>query len=916
MSEQNRAIIVRAEADPESERYSTANFDVKFHFLQQDSGKKIDFKLFEILRKDGKVDKKVLVQGTKVTGTLSPKSGSSPGGKGPVSAATLMAFKPDDPNKSEKDPSKPRITFYFDSTANPFFVPLPDGKPRELQIRVKLPSAGAPGGSPGGGGGGPDAAPPPAPALDADAAPPPAAQGGASDPAEADGPDVIASPYFNVSGHFIVPVGTDATYDWYSGNALKFYANASDDATGSAGAFHDITEAIKEAKHFVFIADWSFHPYMTLARDADPAIKDTIGGILVAKAKAKENKDMVIAIHTWCHPISGPPKDNDNDYADLQFNDIAKALQDSKDKTDTGERPKNLLWRASYHRGVGYSHHQKMVLVDYDAGNGRRGIKAFFGGLDLTKGRFDWWAHPIMPAPESKPQKGKSDTFVSDPASSPFVKAIVSTGYGLGRTTIFADGNYKYDDWYNAEFKNKKESPRQPWHDIYAQITGPAAWDMVREFVGRWNVDSASPAARGDKDLAAVTGVVNKFAFMLSEKKDDNFLFLQQWEKTDSKQPQFIAQVLRSIVKEHWGPPAVGNWFPTKVQVVGASAKDFDWILAENYEKSIQEAYIRAIAGAQRFVYIESQYFIGAGIFVKSVQNQIQKTIIKRVRTMIDNNKPFHVYVVLPMYPEGDPDSGALRVVREYEASSIEYIATNIQDYCNDKRKKDKNFAGNWRDYVSFYFPARWDRGGQMSMVDISGSREERVRKNQRYMIYVHSKMMIVDDEFIIIGSANLNERSLAGNRDTEICIGMTAEDQAARDYIQKFRLDLWSKLLGNAKKNAKVEDAWKTPETPACVSAIRVRAENNYFGLRTNTSTDNSGFLCVFPMTWGRGAKGEWVLTFLTDGKKDSNIDWPVMPDAENEGTRWIDKSTWRWDSPAAWRSIGLLLALTDIPE
>lgn len=39
-------------------------------------------------------------------------------------------------------------------------------------------------------------------------------------------------------------------------------------------------------------------------------------------------------------------------------------------------------------------------------------------------------------------------------------------------------------------------------------------------------------------------------------------------------------------------------------------------------------------------------------------------------------------------------------------------------------------------------------------------------------MIYVHAKGMIVDDEFIILGSANINQRSMAGSRDTEIAMG------------------------------------------------------------------------------------------------------------------------------------------------
>lgn len=39
-------------------------------------------------------------------------------------------------------------------------------------------------------------------------------------------------------------------------------------------------------------------------------------------------------------------------------------------------------------------------------------------------------------------------------------------------------------------------------------------------------------------------------------------------------------------------------------------------------------------------------------------------------------------------------------------------------------------------------------------------------------MIYVHSKGMIVDDEYVLMGSANINQRSLSGSRDTEIAMG------------------------------------------------------------------------------------------------------------------------------------------------
>ena len=38
-------------------------------------------------------------------------------------------------------------------------------------------------------------------------------------------------------------------------------------------------------------------------------------------------------------------------------------------------------------------------------------------------------------------------------------------------------------------------------------------------------------------------------------------------------------------------------------------------------------------------------------------------------------------------------------------------------------------------------------------------------------LVYVHSKLMIVDDDTVIIGSANINDRSLLGNRDSEIAV-------------------------------------------------------------------------------------------------------------------------------------------------
>lgn len=44
-------------------------------------------------------------------------------------------------------------------------------------------------------------------------------------------------------------------------------------------------------------------------------------------------------------------------------------------------------------------------------------------------------------------------------------------------------------------------------------------------------------------------------------------------------------------------------------------------------------------------------------------------------------------------------------------------------------------------------------------------------------IIYIHSKLMIIDDEIVLMGSANINDRSLLGNRDSEIA--MLTEDKS-----------------------------------------------------------------------------------------------------------------------------------------
>lgn len=680
----------------------------------------------------------------------------------------------------------------------------------------------------------------------------------------------VESPSFNVAKvNRALAVRGDkrqATYDWHAGNDVVFYNDASEDEAGTAGAFADLARAIEEAEHFIFIADWSFHPYMRL-KHGDPAVvASTIGQKLLDKAKG--NEKLLIAIHTWDHTNIGAP--------DAQNDSSGQILA----KMAGGKRPANLLWRASSRTGqdggagLGWSHHQKFVVLDCPGPGGRREIKVFYGGLDLTKGRFDWSRHCIL---AETPPKSPSQYFLQK-----------INGWEIGRVW---DSNVDYDDWYNAEFEaaapaGNTKLPRQPWHDIHAQLVGPTAWDVVREFVGRWNLDPTWTPTQGDNSAEAIEKVNKKFE-SLWEKEGESYKFVLPFEPRSGN---WSAQVYRSMVKHHWGAKR-------EIKSPMMPEGELKWILKGNVERSILDAYIKAIRQAEQFIYIETQYFIGSGNRWgrSSIANPLPEEIVNRINTHISNKKPFHAMIVMPMFPEGDPTSGAAVAQRIFEWNTMEYMARAVQAKCDQINDMNPDAEVlSWESYLSFYFLAQWEDQGTKSM-DRSGDREKMLQKNERYMIYVHSKMMIVDDRYVIIGSANLNERSLAGGRDSEICISVWPSNDRALPacvaQVKAFRKRLWEEHFGP--QMTILIPGWENPEMD-CFQ-LKMEGIRNYNNFRYNLRTPNAfgipsqGHICAWPLKLEYMDKAENGKLVLEKYKMYVEKDYEHIPDGAL-------KDEWRW--------------------
>jgi phospholipase D1/2 len=82
-------------------------------------------------------------------------------------------------------------------------------------------------------------------------------------------------------------------------------------------------------------------------------------------------------------------------------------------------------------------------------------------------------------------------------------------------------------------------------------------------------------------------------------------------------------------------------------------------------DESIHRAYVHHIRRAQRFIYIENQYFLGSSQAwgeerMKEASHLIPLEIALKIADKIDKGQPFAVYCVIPLFPEGDPVSPPL----------------------------------------------------------------------------------------------------------------------------------------------------------------------------------------------------------------------------------------------------------------
>ncbi|ERM96252.1 hypothetical protein AMTRI_Chr09g34740 [Amborella trichopoda] len=580
--------------------------------------------------------------------------------------------------------------------------------------------------------------------------------------------------------------------------------------------WEDICHAILEAHHLIYIVGWSVNHKVKLVREPTRPLPEggdlTLGDLL----KYKSQEGVRVCLLVWDDKTS-------HDKLFLRSEGVMQT-HDEETRKFFKHSSVNCVLSPRYGSsklsifkqqvvGTLFTHHQKCVLVDTQASWNKRKITAFIGGLDLCDGRYDTPEHRLF----------------------------------KDLDTVFKD------DFHNPTFPVGVKGPRQPWHDLHCKIDGPAAYDVLTNFEQRWRKATKGwEFGRGFKRVSHwhddTLIKLERISWIISPSKSVPNGHPSLWVSKEEDPECWHVQVFRSI------DSGSVHGFPNDVHECEAQ----NLVCEKNLviDKSIHTAYVKAIRSAQHFIYIENQYFLGSSYAWPSYRNAgadnlIPMELALKIVGKIKAKERFAVYVVIPIWPEGVPTSASVQEILFWQGQTMEMMYEIIARALKDEGLSESSHP---QDYLNFFCLGKRE-GDPRDMLPTTEQAPDNsaaglAQKFRRFMIYVHAKGMIVDDEYVILGSANINERSLAGSRDTEIAMGAYQphhtwgkNDRHPRGQVYGYRMSLWAEHLGHP------EDLFYEPSSLGCVKSVNKIAEDNWGKYTAEEFVELRGHLLKYPI-------------------------------------------------------------------
>ncbi|WP_186038765.1 phospholipase D-like domain-containing protein [Burkholderia gladioli] len=563
----------------------------------------------------------------------------------------------------------------------------------------------------------------------------------------------------------------DGTSPITRGNTLNFII------CGEEG-FKQIAKDLREAKQSVDIVCWGFDPGMELERDGDKWPRGIRYGELLDQITKRDKDPVTVRLLIWSTPRGSALQNNMPGFSDVQdywvSGPVVHHLRQSDPYEKTADNPRHKWcvdwWAANLpggksNRGTNPrlrivlrevkhddatgllgtepkeedqpvsahaltdeksqledygTHHQKPILIDYDYDNGSKAI-GYVMGLNSVTDYWDRTAHEV----DDPKREVLSDKQIEDEMGRELStqqapsKDGIATRLYKGATGMFS----KQDEQHGQGHEHYVHG--RPFQDYACRVQGPALAQLHYNFENGW---------------AEALGHTRPF-------------------QLPPEPPAKIPKVA--------GSPA------HLVQIVRTQP--------EEREKSIKELYFQATSSARNYIYIENQYF-----FYPEFARNLIKTRQKHCSDwMSTSHKPvtempkLHLFIVIP-HPER-----AEMIPRTYDSLSLLGASTAMAEQGDLASKGELNSVygkttrghGQVLDRPSAEELER-TLGLEVSVARLRTSGPDADHNMAYREIYIHSKLMIIDDVFITVGSANLNQRSMSV--DSEINIAATGELYAA----------------------------------------------------------------------------------------------------------------------------------------
>lgn len=281
-----------------------------------------------------------------------------------------------------------------------------------------------------------------------------------------------------------------------------------------------------------------------------------------------------------------------------------------------------------------------------------------------------------------------------------------------------------------AHAPNDPERPGGPTHDLAMLVEGSAVQDLQISFLDRWNDESRDGALGG---LGYITDDVVVRGGLPTRRRE------------------YATPLQTSTIL---GGSGSGTHGVQVLQTYGRSAVDgYSW--SDEGEFTVWASYLNAIRTAEQYIYIEEQYFFPFGY-----NSDYGGPVFEWRNEQIRRSDIVHQL--------GEAMGRGVNVVVLTSEKS--------EDSHKQYQKYQRDLGVRYLEGISAVEP------GDFTVATLSNGSDA---------IYVHSKLLIADDEFVLVGNANINQRSMT--HDGELHLGIVDTDDA---FAKDLRKQLWAEHL------------------------------------------------------------------------------------------------------------------------